>query len=96
MRADGEYIANMAKSMERAAEYIAMAERGDYAGLQALIERNTLDSDRHPNQIILGLAMVMGSMRKGTGRSMVQVVKKAAEHWGKDKDNARLYGIWAP
>lgn len=96
MRADGEFIANMAKSMERAAEYIEMAERGNTEGLIAALERNTLDSDRHPNQIILGLAMVMGSMRKGTGRSMIPAVKKAAEHWSKDKDNARLYGIWTP
>lgn len=96
MRTDDGYLANMQKSMERAAEYIALAEKGDVRQLIALIDKNTLDSDRHPNQIILGLVMVMGSMRHGTGRSMVQVIRKAAEHWGKDRENADLFRLWTP
>lgn len=96
MRTDEGYLANMQKSMERAADYIALAEKGDVQQLVALLEKNTLDSDRHPNQIILGLVMLMGSMRKGTGRSMVQVVRKAADHWSKDRENADLFRLWTP
>ncbi len=93
---DGSYLANMQLSMDRLAEYVAIAQSGPHnlPRLAALIDQNTQDWDRHPNQIILGVAMFMADFQRASGKSIIPLLKAAPRKW--NAEGSPLRQLWLP
>ncbi len=101
--ADDRHLASMQVAMDRLAEYVAQAERGDIAGLadrleqatRALVGGSVEERQCHPNQIILGAALFLANFRAASGRSAVPLLKEAPRLWD-SKGRVRKPSLFVP
>ena len=67
--------------MERLAAYVERAQVGDIEGLIAMLNADTDAEHTHPNQIILGAALIFRDIAEATGQSAIPLIKSAADRW---------------
>ncbi len=90
--ADG-FASSGFKCAERLREYTALAEAGLWTTLVQKLDANTLDSDAHPNAILLAAITVMAAQAKARGTSNVPAVQAYREHLGTTPDKARAEAL---
>ena len=95
--ADGGVLASMDLSMKLFAEYVELAYKGDIEGLHRALERDTDAEHTHPNQLLLGCALLLRDIWKETGRSPIPMIIDAARRWDDDGRTrpARRF-LWGP
>ena len=81
------------KCAERLREYTALAEAGLWATLVQKMDANTLDSDAHPNGVLLAAITVMAAQAKGRRSSNVPAVQAYREHLTSSPDQARAQAL---
>lgn len=101
---DGTYLASGYKTAIRVAEYAEMAQRGDWEKLYAAIDKNTRDSDAHPNAVIWALMILITKYANGRGQSFVPVARQYIDLMRADGSattaqaiaNLRKHGVTLP
>ena len=86
MPRDGNFISSGIKAGEHLLKYVRRAEAGDWNGLRALIDDNTLDVRGHPNAVILAAVTILTGLCKERGQSASPFVQSYVDYL---KDPAR-------
>ena len=95
-RGPGYFMAYGVKVGARLEEYVRLAENGLYDTLEQALDRNTQDSDAHPNAVILAAVTIMATQAKMRGQSNVPAVQAYTKAVGGDRSLADRLGLHLP
>lgn len=96
----GSVIASQKVALQQLIQYLKVAERGDLTGLLKLMEDDDTHGEMdpfvkpHPNAVLLEAILLLESLHRGTGRSMVGYANAALRDF--DQRPARPSGIYIP